>query len=65
MCMQDLHILEGSFRSLVQALPALAGLRHLSRLCIESVVIRSLEDVRMCPLLMPIPLQQIDTYVCC
>ncbi|KAK9866172.1 hypothetical protein WJX84_004723 [Apatococcus fuscideae] len=43
--LQELHVVEGSFRSLSQAIPALAGLRYLSRLCLESVSIRSLEDV--------------------
>ena len=45
-------MVEGSLRSLSQAIPALASLRHLSRLCLESVSIRSLEDVSPSPVVL-------------
>ena len=44
--LQELHVVEGSFRSVAQVLPALAGLRSFSRLTLESISLRSLEDVR-------------------
>ena len=39
----------GTFRSLSQAIPALASLRYLSVLCLDSVSIHSLEDVCLFP----------------
>ena len=46
---QELHVAEGAFRSFSQAIPTLASLRSLSRLTLENVALRSLEEVRTNP----------------